>query len=148
MSLHRLIYVSERANFFDWADLKEIVAKSAENNARLGITGLLVLSDRYFLQVLEGPTSELSDLYGKILRDARHKNPRLLGYTPIHEQVFQIWSMRGVNLVNANSEFAERLSQKYGAVGRGVQVPNDPWLAFSLLYDVYCDARQFRVDLV
>ncbi|MBK8753939.1 MAG: BLUF domain-containing protein [Candidatus Competibacteraceae bacterium] len=55
----------------------------------MGITGLLVILDKQFLQVLEGPGSELNTLYEKIIRDSRHKNPKLISYTAIHDRHFK-----------------------------------------------------------
>lgn len=147
MQLYRLIYVSERAEVFDWNDIKEVMLKSSDNNARLEITGLLVLSDRTFLQTLEGPSLELNALYEKIVQDTRHRRPRLLSFTPIAERQFQSWSMRGISLSLA-PELAAWLIQKYGAAGSGVLIPDDPWLAFSLLYDVYFEMQKRRANPV
>lgn len=137
MNLYRLIYVSDTADYVDWDDLKDILAKSEKNNADLDITGLLVLSANKFLQVLEGPIGNLNDLYAKILQDARHKNSRILSYTPIHERHFSAWSMKGVNIAFMQSELKEFLTRKYGGSQSGITVPEDAFMAFSFLFDVY-----------
>ncbi len=91
MKLYRLIYVSDKVKHLELADFKEILVKSEENNSRLGITGLLAILDQKFLQVLEGPGPELNALYEKLMRDARHKNPKLISYDAIHDRHFKMW---------------------------------------------------------
>ncbi|MBD3307535.1 hypothetical protein GF339_13985 [candidate division KSB3 bacterium] len=78
MKLYRLIYMSEVAENIHWDDLKDILITSQKNNTRLGITGLLIMSDNKFLQVLEGPGKPLNTLYAKILHDSRHHDSQLL----------------------------------------------------------------------
>lgn len=137
MSLYRLIYMSAAADYIDWDDLKDILTKSEKNNAELDVTGMLVLSDNKFLQVLEGPADNLNHLYAKILQDARHQNSQLLSYTPIHRRLFSAWAMKGVNLAFMKPELKEFLVKKYGASGTGIAIPKDEFLAFSVLYDIY-----------
>ena len=137
MNLYRLIYVSDTADYVDWDDLKDILAKSEKNNAALDVTGILVLSNNKFLQVLEGPINSLNELYAKILQDARHKNSRILSYTPIHERHFSAWSMKGVNIAFMQSDLKDFLMRKYGSSENGITVPEDGFLAFSFLFDVY-----------
>ena len=142
MKLYRLIYVSDVAEYIDWADLKDILLKSQENNAKIDVTGLLVMVSGKFLQVLEGPADHLNALYRKILQDSRHKNSRLLSYTPIHERHFSEWSMRGINVAMMKPKLKEFLIKKYGAMSDGgVFVPEDPLLAYSFLYDIYIDSK-------
>ena len=141
MNLYRLIYASDKALDMDWSDIKEILAKSETNNARLNITGMLIMLNDRFLQVLEGPAHELNFLYEKIMQDRRHRNPHLLSYTAIHQRHFQAWSMRGVNLARMKPQLAALLVKKYGTMATGLVIPEDPWLAYSLLYDIYCDVR-------
>lgn len=142
MQLYRLIYASDTADYIDWTDLKDILLKSQENNARLEVTGLLVMASRKFLQVLEGPGEHLNALYRKILQDSRHKNSRLVSYTPIHERHFSAWSMRGINAGIMKPELKALLTKKYGAApDGGVTVPEDPFLSYSFLYDIYVDSK-------
>ncbi len=137
MKLYRLIYTSDKFEYLGLADLREILAESEKNNAKLGITGLLLVLDKKFFQVLEGPSTEMNTLYEKIMRDLRHKNPNLLSYTQIHDRQFKEWSARGVNLASMNPQMASLLIKKYGESESGIAIPEDPWLAFSLLYDIY-----------
>ena len=138
MKLYRLIYVSDQLEYLGLAEFKDILIKSEKNNMRLGITGLLVILTKKFLQVLEGPGTELNSLYERIMRDSRHKNARLISYTPIHDRHFTEWSMKGMNWSRMKPQFTGLLTTKYGEADGCVAVPDDPWLAYSLLYDIYC----------
>lgn len=141
MKLYRLIYVSDKREYLGLADFKDILAKSEKNNAEFGITGLLVALDKKFFQVLEGPGAALNTLYEKIMRDPRHKNPRLLSYLPVHDRHFSEWAMKGINWSGMNVQVTSLLLKKYGESGGSIVIPDDPWLAFSLLYDIYCNAH-------
>jgi hypothetical protein len=142
MKLYRLIYASDVVEYIEWADLKDILLKSQENNERSGITGLLVMASGIFLQVLEGPSDALNALYRKILRDTRHQNSRIVSYTAIHDRHFGDWSMRGVNATMMKPEFKALLIKKYGASSDdGVAVPEDPFLSYSFLYDIYVNSK-------
>jgi hypothetical protein len=142
MKLYRLIYASDVAEYIDWTDLKDILLKSQENNEQLGITGLLVMASGKFLQALEGPSDALNALYRKILRDSRHQNSRIVSYTAIHDRHFGEWSMRGINATMMKPELKALLIKKYGAASDGdVVVPEDSFLSYSFLYDIYVDAK-------
>ena len=144
MSLYRLIYASDTADYVDWTDLKDILLKSQENNERLDVTGILVMASGKFLQVLEGSRNHLNALYRKILQDSRHKDSRLVSYTPIHERHFSEWSMRGINAGMMKPELKALLIKKYGAAPDGsLTVPEDPFLSHSFLYDIYPKILKF-----
>ena len=138
VKLYRLIYASDQIEYLGLAEFQDIVVKSEQNNARLNITGLLVILTKKFLQVLEGPSVELNGLYEKIMRDSRHKNPRLISYMPIHNRHFMEWSMKGINWSKMKPRVMELFITKYGEADGCVAVPDDPWQAYSLLYDIYC----------
>lgn len=138
MKLYRLIYSSDQCEHLNFAELKDILLKSEHNNAKQGITGLLVMLDNRFLQVLEGPGIEVNALYQKIARDSRHKNIRLISYTQIHQRHFNEWSMKGIVWSAMKPKLMAWLITKYGESDGTVTIPEDPWMAYSLLYDIYC----------
>jgi len=71
-ALISLVYLSTAMVPFSKQDLLELLAKSRENNSKLGITGMLLFKNGNFLQVLEGEREKVRDLYHKIGRDPRH----------------------------------------------------------------------------
>ena len=61
---------------------------------------------------------------------------------PIAERHFSQWSMQGINLTMIKAEFKEFLVKKYGQTADGgIMVPEDPFLVYSLLYDIYANSK-------
>ena len=88
-----LTYVSTATRLFSKADLSELMTKSHENNARLGLTGMLLYKDGNFMQVLEGEEGDVRALYEKISDDPRHKGAMVLQQGYLKERQFPEWSM-------------------------------------------------------
>ena len=88
-----LVYASSAVRPFSRSDLEDLLATSRENNARAGVTGMLLYKDGNFMQVLEGEEAAVREVYGKIGTDTRHRGEIILqqGYTD--ERQFPDWSM-------------------------------------------------------
>lgn len=109
--LVRCIYAS-RANLgSDERALDAILGQSRINNARQGITGLLIYANDVFLQVLEGGRAPVSQLLGHIMRDPRNKDLQILSWEEITERRFSGWSMGQVNLSSMNPGMLLRYSE-------------------------------------
>lgn len=93
MPLISLVYVSVESHPLSEADLVEILKKAREKNSRLGITGMLLYRDGFFIQCLEGEKSAVEELYAVIKLDKRHKNVLTVSQTKIAERTFQDWTM-------------------------------------------------------
>lgn len=93
MALSRAIYISRRINPDDDQELQDILDKSRENNAVSHITGLLLVSGEYFLQVLEGRITCVSQTLEKVYRDPRHTDVRLVLFHEVSSLLFAKWSM-------------------------------------------------------
>ncbi|MFM2069149.1 MAG: hypothetical protein RLZZ584_4058 [Pseudomonadota bacterium] len=91
--LARLIYVSEAAEAMTPADVDAILKTARQRNKLRDITGMLVFDRRAFLQVIEGDAQHLTDLYGRIAQDPRHRRLRLLQFGALAERQFGDWSM-------------------------------------------------------
>lgn len=100
--LVRCLYASRPAPAFTGADLTRILEQSRRNNAPLGVTGMLCVSDNLFVQVLEGGRDEVCELYNAITGDPRHGNVRLLSYEEISERQFGSWTMGQVSIAKLN----------------------------------------------
>lgn len=98
--LFHLVYVSSAANPFSQEELVDLLAKARENNAKLGITGLLLYKDGNFMQVLEGEMTAVRELYEKISRDPRHDGTIVLLEDQIASRQFSDWSMGFRNLAD------------------------------------------------
>ncbi len=107
--LSQLIYVSVRANECSDSEIQKILESSIRNNAKIDITGVLLYSDKKFLQCLEGDYDEIMALYDKIKLDKRHKNVVLITVGMIKERFFPSWQM-GSKKINSDYEFSTKMS--------------------------------------
>ena len=90
--MKQLLYVSHTERALDQWELNAILSVSRWNNARTGLTGLLVAMDGGFLQMLEGEHSALDRAFGRIRVDTRHWNTRILLEQDCH-RFFADWPM-------------------------------------------------------
>ena len=88
-----ITYVSSAVFPFTPATLVDLVDQCQRNNARLGITGMLVYSDGNFMQVIEGADLVTQALYDRIRRDARHRDVTTVQQESIEACEFPGWSM-------------------------------------------------------
>jgi len=93
MPLISLVYVSVAPRRMTDDDLKDILAASRRNNPQLGVTGMLLYKDRFFIQALEGEREVVYNLYEKIHKDPRHINAVTIYEHDITERSFKDWSM-------------------------------------------------------
>jgi uncharacterized membrane protein (DUF373 family) len=84
----------------DWSpeELLALLKVCRDNNSALGITGMLVYSDRTFFQILEGEEKDVNELYKKIAQDPRHTDVVTIETKKITEREFPYWSMGFENL--------------------------------------------------
>ncbi len=87
------VYVSSSVRKLNDSEILDILRTSQKNNQRRGITGMLLYKDGNFLQVLEGPHAEITDLMETVERDNRHRGFIVLTKKPIKERQFPNWSM-------------------------------------------------------
>lgn len=77
-------------------ELGTLFSTARRNNKRAGVTGALLLTGDWFVQVLEGDGPAVRSLYEKIAADPRHDSVTLLESTEVGERVFARWSMAKV----------------------------------------------------
>jgi hypothetical protein len=109
--LVRLLYASRAVDSSAEA-IENILAKSRQYNPTTGITGILCYGGGIFLQAIEGGRMAVSELYGHIQRDQRHKDLVLLHYEEISERRFGGWTMGQVNLSRINTSILLKYSEK------------------------------------
>jgi hypothetical protein len=96
--LHYLMYVSSARRKFGAAELAELLTRAREKNSRIGITGLLLYKAGLFLQVLEGDSGRVRELYDTIASDERHRACSVVLEGALPERRFSDWSMAFRNL--------------------------------------------------
>ena len=109
--LVRLLYAS-RAVDTNPQTIEAILAQARAHNTSSGITGILCQGGGVFLQAIEGGRTQVSDLFGHIQRDARHKDVVLLHFEEINERRFGGWTMGLVNLTKVHSSILLRYSER------------------------------------
>lgn len=109
--LVRLLYASRAVDTSPQV-IESILAQSRQHNAASGITGILCYGGGIFLQAIEGGRMQVSELFGHIQRDARHKDVALLHFEEISERRFGGWSMGQVNLTKLNHATLLKYSEK------------------------------------
>ena len=109
--LVRLLYASRAVDVGEEA-IARILAHSRQYNPVLGITGILCYGGGVFLQAIEGGRMAVSELYGHILKDPRHKDVVLLDFEEISERRFGGWTMGTVNLLKLNHSILLKYSEK------------------------------------
>ena len=109
--LVRLLYASRAVDRSD-AAIEAILSQSRHFNPTSGITGILCYGGGIFLQAIEGGRSPVSELYGHIQQDKRHKEVVLLHYEEITERRFGGWTMGQVNMSKINSSILLKYAEK------------------------------------
>lgn len=94
----RLIYTSVQPPGFDCQAFERLCAQASQNNAQLGINGLLLSNGVEFMQCIEGPKDAVASVYKKIVVDSRHFDIRLLVCEHTQKHLFDRWSMVGVSV--------------------------------------------------
>lgn len=133
--LVRLLYASRAVDTSAGA-IEAILAQSRQHNPVSGITGILCYGGGIFLQAIEGGRMAVSELYGHIQRDARHKDVALLHYEEISERRFSSWTMGTVNMSKLNHSILLKYSERaeldpYSVSGK---------VSFALLEDLMATA--------
>ena len=109
--LVRLLYASRAVD--PSADaIEDILSKARQYNPTCGITGILCYGGGIFLQAIEGGRMPVSDLYGHIQKDVRHKDVVLIHYEEISERRFGGWTMGQVNMSKINASILLKYAEK------------------------------------
>lgn len=78
-------------------ELGTLFTAARGNNKSQGITGALLLSGDWFVQVLEGEEPAVRALFASIEQDPRHTDVSLLEAGTVPERVFARWAMARVS---------------------------------------------------
>ncbi|WP_083656823.1 BLUF domain-containing protein [Mongoliimonas terrestris] len=108
--LFRLIYASTPSIAFGTTDqlVGEMIFASSLNNARVGITGLLVADDSFYLQLLEGDRQAVTDTFLRIAQDCRHSGIQLLDASDQRDRLFPNWAMSMLGASESRSRLLAR----------------------------------------
>ncbi|MEL7047372.1 MAG: BLUF domain-containing protein [Pseudomonadota bacterium] len=93
MPVTQLIYASKPFGY-DEGILRQILGTARQNNQKAQITGALICREDIFLQLLEGPTTEVKATFERIKHDDRHIEVRELVNNEVGTRMFPDWAMR------------------------------------------------------
>lgn len=111
-SLHRLIYCSRQADSIRrrlGQEVASIVDASVARNGKVGVTGLLLTYDGWFLQALEGEYRAVMTTYGRILNDPRHSGSKIIASMGVEGRAFGAWRMCARELGRSDAAILEVL---------------------------------------
>ena len=108
--LSQLAYVSNRKPTCTNAEIEKILASCKKNNPPLNISGVLLYSETKFIQLVEGDSKVILDLYDKIKKDPRHSSPFMISYNPILEKSFPSWHMGTKDISGGGLKFLSDIS--------------------------------------
>jgi Sensors of blue-light using FAD len=131
--IYYLAYVSSTMQPLSRTALVDLLATSRANNARLGITGMLLYKDGNVMQVLEGEPQNVRALYAKIARDPRHTGIVVLLQGTAETRQFPEWSMAYRDLNDADVSQIPGYSEFLNSPLTGAEFAADPTRCQKLL---------------
>lgn len=93
MSLSCLVYTSVSKQKMSSRELEEMLMRTRVKNKALGITGILLYLDPFFIQVLEGEDNIVNKLFNRIKKDPRHYKATPIYKKSIDKHYFENWTM-------------------------------------------------------
>jgi hypothetical protein len=108
--LVRCVYASRAKAPEDAGIVAAILRESRRKNETRGVTGMLLLVDGVYVQVLEGGRAEVSSLLASILADPRHYDASLISFEEILERRFGSWTMGEIDVNGVNGAMILRYS--------------------------------------
>ncbi len=97
----RVTYLSRESNAFSARALVDLLEHCKLRNPAQGVTGMLMYAKGTFLQTLEGETSMVETLLGKIERDSRHREFKVIKRESATTRLYENWSMGFERLTEA-----------------------------------------------
>ncbi len=91
--MFELLYASTAVTDFNSHNLFQLLSNARVNNKNLGVTGMLIFSDKYFAQLLEGDEDTVRNLFDTIKDDTRHTNVNKFYEGEIKSRSFSKWTM-------------------------------------------------------
>ena len=120
--LSQLVYVSNRKPNCTSEEIENILASCKKNNPPLNITGVLLYSDKKFIQLVEGESDVIMPLYDKIKLDPRHSNTMMISYSPIKQKSFPSWHMATKDIPKNSVDFRTDITSEDKAVFNNILI--------------------------
>lgn len=132
--IRQLCYLSTASDVPDALSLSHLAESARRYNAQMQLTGLLAHGGGYFFQVLEGPRDNVCAAFGRICRDRRHHDIRLLQDDAVASRDFA-----GMRLQMAELDVARLVAPERMFDARAI-----PMLIAALNHELPVEARLHR----
>lgn len=83
-----ICYISNFAQHLDRHLINDLISSVNKNNKHLNITGILIIKNKHFFQILEGEPETVQTLFDRIKTDNRHTGVIKLLDTTIEDRIF------------------------------------------------------------
>lgn len=93
MTYLQIVYSSQASESLTETDILEILRSSQRRNNQVKVSGLLLFSNRLFLQFIEGPQAEVEALFARIAADPRHHDLHILAKARSEQLLMPTWAM-------------------------------------------------------
>ena len=132
--IEQIIYVSKACSRPSQEQLLALLKQARQNNARQGISGLLLYNGAgTFLQVIEGTQASLQLLMKRINGDPRHTRINVLSIQALSKADFPDWQMGFRDLSETNHIPVEGYSQFLNADDHSQYIGQNPSFAYELI---------------
>jgi hypothetical protein len=92
--------------------VREVLRVSRANNARAGVTGMLLTYAGFFVQALEGEEDRVEQTLSRVSLDSRHAEIKVLGREFASHRAFGRWAMCANTLSVADADIIKVLDQR------------------------------------
>ncbi|MEO0881694.1 MAG: BLUF domain-containing protein [Pseudomonadota bacterium] len=134
--MQRLVYISTANWLFGPSELEDVLVNARQNNARDGVTGMLIYHEGCFFQVLEGSETAVRSCFDRISNDPRHSGQITLLDEPADERLFGSWRMACCSFDGLTPlqkrQFVD-LNMLADALSRGAAMDDAPRMKMMLL---------------
>ena len=103
-------YMSKAVTLMSDQQLEQLLLKARDRNNKYNITGMLLYADGSFLQVIEGDSKSVKNIFTIIEKDLKHSAIKILFKEPIPQRNFTQWSMGFRRLLNEDIEAIEGMN--------------------------------------
>ena len=143
-SLYFLLYVSYATEEFSTDGLESLWKKSAQKNADLGLSGMLLYMNNRFVQVLEGEKEQVKETFDRIRLDTRHEKVMMVLDGYLDKRNFEHWSM-GFHHIGDHSDIKYLLAGQHildQVDQHEVSEKEHPVLTFLKMF---CDKQRIKI---
>ena len=93
MVLRRIIYTSQASEKFSKRSLLDLLHESRAFNTIDNISGVLMHRKGCFIQVIEGKSEAVDNLFTRLLQDPRHNKVKMIHDSSVESRLFSNWAM-------------------------------------------------------